>query len=86
MKNLIKEIIEDHRRLMYLPHWGPRTKQGILCLLPSIGVFAAAAVLNLIYFTEWKAVTQKIPLYNSKYEIPEVEDPRFNFDNKNDDD
>ncbi|XP_064542848.1 cytochrome b-c1 complex subunit 10-like [Drosophila montana] len=40
--------------------------------IPSAGYFGMAGVLALIYFTDWRLITNYIPLYNTKYPKPET--------------
>ncbi|XP_043071362.1 cytochrome b-c1 complex subunit 10 [Drosophila grimshawi] len=39
--------------------------------IPSAAIFGMAGGLGIIYFTDWRVITDYIPLYNTKYPKPE---------------
>ncbi|KAH8234968.1 hypothetical protein KR032_006699, partial [Drosophila birchii] len=46
-------------------------KAAIVSFAPSAACFGLAAAIGITYFTDWRLVTDWIPLYNTKYPKPE---------------
>ncbi|XP_034480595.1 cytochrome b-c1 complex subunit 10 [Drosophila innubila] len=42
-------------------------KEMAMAFVPTAATFGMAGLLTLIYFTDWRLVTNYIPLYNTKY-------------------
>ncbi|EDW17360.1 uncharacterized protein LOC6586618 [Drosophila mojavensis] len=42
-------------------------KTMVAVFIPSAATFGMAAGLAIIYFTDWRLITNYIPLYNTKY-------------------
>ncbi|XP_017021231.2 cytochrome b-c1 complex subunit 10 [Drosophila kikkawai] len=46
-------------------------KRAMVAFAPSAATFGLAAAIGIVYFTDWRVVTDWIPLYNMKYPKPE---------------
>ncbi|KAH8255236.1 hypothetical protein KR038_007058, partial [Drosophila bunnanda] len=64
MKKKLKSLYCRHRP-------SASVKTAIFSFAPSAACFGLAAAIGIIYFTEWRVVTNWIPLYNMKYPKPE---------------
>ncbi|KAH8259280.1 hypothetical protein KR026_001606 [Drosophila bipectinata] len=49
-------------------------KTAAVAFMPSAGFFGLAALLTVVYYTDWKIIAGWIPLYNTKF--PKPEDPK----------
>lgn len=56
---------------------GPKQLSEIAAFMPGLMFWGTAAFITLIFFTEWKVITKRIPFYNRKYPVvvEEVETP-----------
>ncbi|XP_060655057.1 cytochrome b-c1 complex subunit 10 [Drosophila nasuta] len=42
-------------------------KEMAMAFVPTAAYFGLASLLTLVYFSDWRLITNYIPLYNTKY-------------------
>ncbi|SPP88907.1 cytochrome b-c1 complex subunit 10 [Drosophila guanche] len=64
--------LKDKMLYFYCRHRPSKSNVQIAtAFMPSAGYFGAAALLTLVYYTDWKVIAGYIPLYNTKFPKPE---------------
>ncbi|XP_068148586.1 cytochrome b-c1 complex subunit 10-like [Drosophila tropicalis] len=66
--------IKDMFLYLYCQHRPSKGQtQLVKSFAPSVAYFGLAGLLTLVYYTEWKVITEWIPIYNTKYPKPDAE-------------